>query len=236
MDRIIAIILYIAIYQSSFSQTNRIVYRAEFNFSKTENALNKVPEKIKKKIEKIKKNNDDIYCFLDFDKSKSVFYVDNTMESGRKRKMNITKVKIGKGIFFIDNTKSEIVNQKNSFDKDFEVIYPNNKWNVTQETKKIGKYICYKATTEIKREGRWGKKSIPVTAWFTTDLPYRFGPKQYSGLPGMILELTEGDLTFYAQKIKLNQIGLKLKEKNQKGNKVTLVEFNETIKKMFNNR
>lgn len=236
MNKVITIILSIIIYQSSFSQAHRIIYRAEFNFSKIEKTSKGVPDKIKKKIEKIKKNNDDIYCFLDFDKSRSVFYVDNTMESGRTRKMNITKVKIGKGIFFIDNTKSEIVNQKNSFDKDFEVIYPNNKWNVTQDTKKIGKYICYKATTEIKREGRWGKKAIPVMAWFTTDLPYRFGPKQYSGLPGMILELTEGDLTFYAQKIKLNQIGLKLKEKDQKGNKVTLVEFNEIVKKMFNNR
>jgi GLPGLI family protein len=53
------------------------------------------------------------------------------------------------------------------------------KWTLVNETKKIDKYTCQKAVTEF-----CGRSWI---VWFTTELPYEFGPWKLHGLPGLIL-------------------------------------------------
>lgn len=73
--------------------------------------------------------------------------------------------------------------------------YPTNYWAITKTEKQIGKYKCIKATTNYR--GRdW-------EVWFTTDLPYSFGPWKLQGLPGLILEAQSTDkrFTFIANKI-----------------------------------
>ncbi|MDE6377477.1 MAG: GLPGLI family protein, partial [Duncaniella sp.] len=56
-------------------------------------------------------------------------------------------------------------------------------WQLTDETKKIGEYTARKAT--LDRDGRqW-------TAWFTTDLPCQGAPRDFNGLPGVVLELAD---------------------------------------------
>lgn len=58
-----------------------------------------------------------------------------------------------------------------------------NRWNITDETRKIGEYNCRKAT--IDKHGRsW-------TAWFTTDLPHKAAPRDFTGLPGVVLGLAD---------------------------------------------
>jgi GLPGLI family protein len=75
-------------------------------------------------------------------------------------------------------------------------------WEITNETKTIGDYLCYKATCIKSFTGRDGKeKHTPVTAWFAPSLPYSFGPKEYNGLPGLILEVVENKSIFYASSI-----------------------------------
>lgn len=60
-----------------------------------------------------------------------------------------------------------------------------NKWDITSEKKKIGEYNCRKAT--LDKDGRkW-------TAWFTTDLPHRGAPDEFTGLPGVVLEVSDAD-------------------------------------------
>jgi GLPGLI family protein len=57
---------------------------------------------------------------------------------------------------------------------------PTIQWDIQDSIKIIGGYNCQKAVGISK-----GRQYI---AWFTTDLPYSFGPRRLSGLPGLIIE------------------------------------------------
>jgi GLPGLI family protein len=78
-------------------------------------------------------------------------------------------------------------------------------WNISTESKKIGDYLCYKAVY-LKSYMNWKGENItvPVTAWFAPALPYRYGPKEYYGLPGLILELHESYGVFLAAEVKID--------------------------------
>lgn len=57
-------------------------------------------------------------------------------------------------------------------------------WTITNESKLIDNYRCYKATT-TKTINKGDNKIFheKVTAWFCPALPFSFGPNQYAGLP-----------------------------------------------------
>ena len=58
-------------------------------------------------------------------------------------------------------------------------------WEIHDETRKLGGFICQKATTHV--EGK------TITAWFAREIPIAGGPAGYWGLPGFILELHTGE-------------------------------------------
>ena len=72
-------------------------------------------------------------------------------------------------------------------------------WSLQQDTKKIGNFICQKAT--IKFRGR------NYIAWFTNEIPVKFGPWKFQGLSGLILEVYDEDKVFHiiANRVKLGK-------------------------------
>lgn len=86
-------------------------------------------------------------------------------------------------------------------------------WIITSESKHIDNYECYKATYSYEVTNA-NKKVITrlITAWFAPSLPYAHGPKNFGGLPGLILELTYVNITFLATSIELydKQIDVKI--------------------------
>ena len=75
-------------------------------------------------------------------------------------------------------------------------------WTLTNETKKIENYTCFKATI-IQKNLETGVEFIRE-AWYTTEIPVPYGPVGFGGLPGLILELKTGKAIFTAKKIVLN--------------------------------
>lgn len=71
-------------------------------------------------------------------------------------------------------------------------------WEILKDTKKIGNFVCQKATTSFRGRN--------YTAWFTKEIPVPFGPWKFNGLNGLILEVYDTDKVFH---IVTNSINIK---------------------------
>jgi GLPGLI family protein len=123
-------------------------------------------------------------------------------------------------------------------------------WKLTGEAKNIGNYSCYKAVYEkeeediqidmidgeVKEEKVTRKRTL--VAWYTPDVPISNGPSNYGGLPGLILEVNDGDQTIVCSEIILNPKEVKEIKEPTKGKVVTRKEFSkislEKTKEMMN--
>lgn len=89
-----------------------------------------------------------------------------------------------------------------------------NDWEIQNETKKIDRFLCYKAILEIQifdviKDDNYLLKieesTTTITAWFTPDIPINSGPLGYGNLPGLILELhSEDKVVFGVKSLDLN--------------------------------
>lgn len=107
---------------------------------------------------------------------------------------------------FIYNDSIYYNNSEGAFNEDeYLIISPLDKnWVLTNESKKIDNYTCYKAITEYVVINTRGEFRHPVIAWYCPEIPCQFGPAGYGGLPGLILELQERNIVFGAIKIEFN--------------------------------
>lgn len=128
---------------------------------------------------------------------------------------------------------------------------PKLEWKMTGEVKKIGQYMCFKATAvktwaefempsfgkPPKKEDEKTEKKEPiatdVTAWYTLQIPVNHGPGDYWGLPGLILEVTVDKTIILCSKIVLNPKEDVEIKKPSKGKEVTQAEYTEIATKKF---
>jgi GLPGLI family protein len=115
-------------------------------------------------------------------------------------------------------------------------------WELTGETKNIGNYTCYKAVFEkeeesieinmidgdVKEEKVLKKRTL--VAWYTPDIPISNGPRDDGGLPGLILEVNDGDLTIVCSEIVLNPKEVKEIKEPVKGKIVARKKFEDITK------
>jgi GLPGLI family protein len=112
-------------------------------------------------------------------------------------------------------------------------------WKMTGETKNIGDYTVYKATYEREEESirmtmedgepKEEKKMVKRTtvAWYTLDIPVSNGPRQFGGLPGLILEINDGNQTIVCTEIVLNPKDKPNIKEPEKGKVVTREAFDK---------
>jgi GLPGLI family protein len=135
-----------------------------------------------------------------------------------------------KGIFYINKKDSIFLNKKQYAGENFRVKLEVKNWQITNESKHINNYLCYKAVSIDKVANSKGNFKFNVTAWFCPELPSYFGPAGYFGLPGLILELNNGKVILKAKEISLEK---SLKEKVKPLKKGVLIpqeEYNQLVK------
>lgn len=105
------------------------------------------------------------------------------------------------------------------------------KWSLANETKNIEGYKCYKATAVlINKDQKNEDLKFDLTAWYVPELSFNFGPFESSGLPGLVLEFSNGKLVVVASKIQLSKDALTI-DRPIKGKVVTREEFNQIGRK-----
>lgn len=126
------------------------------------------------------------------------------------------------------NSNSKIKYTNDIFGK-FQIRYEEKTtWKLENETKYIDNYLCYKAISEQIVVNSEGTFKHPIVAWYCPGIPFRFGPKGFNGLPGLILELQVRNITWGATKIELSNEEKSI-EKPTKGKLITLEEYNKLI-------
>ncbi len=133
-------------------------------------------------------------------------------------------------------------------------------WQLSGETKQIGNYTCFRANalvptndlnwyafswsklrTADKKDGTENQVELTqVEAWYTLQIPVATGPLEYSGLPGLILEVSADNTTILCSKITINPDQDIEIIKPSKGKEVSKKEYQEIVlkkmKEFRNNR
>jgi GLPGLI family protein len=191
---------------------------------------------------------------LTFNKVESVYKEEEALSPPQPEGMQIVMINTsGADILYKNIKEDRFTNQNDVFGKIFLIKDKLNKtdWKLESESKNIGEYTCFKATTTREREKPIGRininrdkdldaeeenkapemETITITAWYTPQIPVSIGPGNYHGLPGLILEVNDGSETVICSKIVLNPNDkVDISEPN-KGKVVTQAEFDEIMEK-----
>lgn len=193
---------------------------------------------------------------LKFTKEESIYVQEEKLDapSNNVGSNGMMVVVAGSGdsdILYKNLKENRFINQNEMFSKQFLIkdAITNQEWKLEKETKNIGQYSCFKATytyerekmrmmtrgtdadTDSENEDDVEMETITVTAWYTPQIPVKNGPGSYDGLPGLILEISDGELSILCSKVVLNpKNGLDMKEPN-KGKVVTQIAYDEIMEK-----
>lgn len=167
---------------------------------------------------------------LKFQGVNSFYQVNKKLNNEAQNNMTTIDIFAGnKRVYFVDFFKKVTLAQDCDLIGECYLIENNFlDWQMTQKFKIIKGYKSYLAIAKIQ-----GKKQKTINAWYTNEIPTNFGPMIYSGLPGLILELDDGSISYSVEKIQLN---LKKKIKIEEKKKAPLVskeDFVKTAKKYF---
>ncbi|MGO3181590.1 MAG: GLPGLI family protein [Aequorivita sp.] len=234
------------IFQFSFSQeiTGIATYKSFMKLDIKMDSTQMPKDQQARFLESIKKQTQKEYELL-FTNSESIFQEKKQLDRPSNGLLSgaIISSSGGFGIYYENLKEMRFVNQRDLLGKLFLITDTIEKqdWKLEKETKNIGEYACFKATryrvSENKETGE--KIETPITAWYTPQIPIPAGPFNYGGLPGLILEITDGNSTYLCSQIVLNpKNGVKI-EQPEKGKKVSNEEFEkiqaEKMKEMREN-
>lgn len=240
INAILSIFLLFCNFNYAQESSSLIIYKKKVN-SNLEITKNNLPKNSTASlmVENAIKNLDNLEYKLSFNKELSIFTENQSLEIDNLN--NEISVILSKsfgeteGIFFTMIKTQNLLLQKELDSRIFLIKMPFSEfnWTITSVQKKIGNYICYKATMSFTRATVSGIKQIPVIAYFTPEIPYSYGPARYVGLPGLVLEVEVDNVIIYASKIILNKTEKEIIEVPKNGKLITENEFNELTKNAF---
>lgn len=187
---------------------------------------------------------------LSFDKNTSIYKEEKSLKAPSVMPSNGMNVMVmgnggGNDVVYKNIKEQRFVNKTEIMSKLFLIKddLPKYDWKLSAETKSIGKYTCYKATytreeerTNMSLENgevteKKEKVDVVTTAWYTPQIPVSNGPGDYNGLPGLILEVREGNRTVICSEIVMNPKEKIVIEEPTKGKKVTQAQYRKIMDK-----
>lgn len=177
---------------------------------------------------------------LIYTNTKSVFIEEEKMEVDNSQQANRNSIFVS-GSWYKNLKDSLNIRQKSSLGELFNISHPINiyDWKITNESKYISGYLCYKAIASMTVNNIISnKKEQNVTeAWFAPDIPVPFGPAGIDGLPGLVLVCSKnnGTINFFATKI-IFDIDLKIDDiiNLKKGKNISNADYTKLITQRFN--
>jgi len=235
------------IISNNYSQSNNFMatYKVNYTMVNYDSILNSMKEKSKSFMQMVKKDIIEtkssikelqkINFILKYNNSESFYYQEKTIfvnEKGMRKFFPLLDIKDDREVY---TNKDKIHMNLNAFGENFNLEIGKVKWEITNETKKIGKFNCYKAIGLFEKSSFINRKDEKIIAWFTPDIPFNFGPKYYNGLPGLIVKLKERGRIIYTLK------GIKKVENQEiyfqkKGKQITANELRVMAGEILKNR
>ncbi|MCF6347622.1 MAG: GLPGLI family protein [Flavobacteriaceae bacterium] len=190
---IIFIYLFLASTNIFFAQKNKIC--GEIQYKQVKNISKIIEQDFLMKFNNKESYSEEVNVKLSNDSKES-----KVSERGLTETTIIGRKNLSPDFFYNNKTDfyfSDHLGSKTLFIKE---DYYDWKWKLHEETKKIGKFTCQKAT--IKFRGR------NYIAWFTNKIPVPYGPWKFKDLPGLILEVYDTDNIFHitTNKIKIRKM------------------------------
>lgn len=208
----------------------KIIYKytvneEKFNDDKNQAVVNNFKNSLKKSRDKIK------FQLLFNDKEASYKLEKNLNSSSDRFLTYAILITGGTEEFYVNEGTKEQLKKIDFIGENFIIKSKiKSNWILTQETKQIGNYICYRAILNQSNKQKLTKIKLPeINAWYSPKIPLRFGPKGYGNLPGLILKLSIGPISYVATKIELNSNEKVKIIKPKKGKLITEKEFNEIL-------
>ncbi len=182
-------------------------------------------EKAKELNEKINKMFEKIFV-LNFNKTESTYQQEQKLQKlGTRGSTSASELE---GELYKNSRTKQYLKAEEFANKNYIITdaLKNYNWDITQESKTIGGYTCYKAISIIKVtkkelqefEAEKVKKNKNktsffnlekpkdeiITVWYNPEIPVSHGPNKYWGLPGLIMEVNEKNLIILCSKVVLN--------------------------------
>lgn len=231
------IIIILLLYQSAISQCNlKIKYEAQLNAieqsknqSSSESEMHKYYLNLVEKANKLYKNK---HFVLNISNEESVFNAPKFMDYEKNNTLQIADQLLGFPKNVYTNIEDDIcieeidlISKKVYYDSENELD-----WKIHSETKQIMGFNVRKATSSVEIKFSESKfKDVEV--WFTSEIPCSFGPANYYGLPGLILEVKSKSYTLSAVQIDKNEPDIIIKSLSDKlVDKEYLLDMNNKVK------
>jgi GLPGLI family protein len=159
-------------------------------------------------------------------KNESIFYNNEFMFQDNDNLMLKAITMANEKFYYCNFDNLEFKNKLNFIDKNYVINFELKKWEITNESKIIEGFTCYKAITYNIYEN----EKYPEYAWFTPEIPFKFGPVFCLNLPGLVLEYQTEKASIVAKSIKYKiDEKLKIKIKKPEGKIVTQEEFDKIV-------
>lgn len=219
--------------------SGEVIYAKNSNFEDIKNRLNNTGSEAQEKafLEKLNNELKDTRYVLTFSENES-HYAKIKSLSNDSDKNALSKLNLGsfKGEYYFNFNLKEAIHKKEFLGETMLVESPlNQNWHLLKEKRNILGYECLKAHLKIQyKDINNNFKESLIIAWYAPELNNPFGPEKYNSLPGLILELEDGNSKIVAKKLKLFDKGEKLNiKKPTGGQKITECELEDKAREML---